>query len=186
MAMNMNRGTFLTTTKPAILWLGKDDFAYLQEQRYQCANGDLVRIPLIVRDGHVYGFRLDFGSKPSITVSLVGDRVDEGTPGYGGHDWLYVAQYVERDGERIRITRERADEILLEMLLTLGMDPLKAQIIYDAVRVGGQSQWEQHDGNTADHFVRLHVLAAPSFNPEADELMLHRIGIQEKTPCPTP
>lgn len=184
MAMNMNHGSFLTSTKPAILWLGKDDFAYLQEQRYQCANGDIVSIPLIVRDGVVYGFRTDFGSKPDITVALVADRVDEGTPAYGGHDWLYVAQYVERNGERIKITRERADEILLEMLLALGMDSLKANIIYDAVRVGGQPYWDRHDGNTADHFIRLHVHAVPSFNPEADELLLHKLGIKETTPCP--
>lgn len=186
-SVNMNRGTFLTSTKPAIAWIGKDDFVYLQEQRYQCANGDLVRIPLIVKEGRVYGFRLDFGSIPSIAVPIVGDRVNECAPAFATHDWLYVAKYVERDGQRVMIDRRRADDILLEALRTLDVDDTKAMLIYNAVRAGGSMFWCD-DGPDAymEHFIRLHVHVVPSFNPEADALLLHKLGIKEMTPCLNP
>ena len=38
-------------------------------------------------------------------------------------------------------TRKQVDDILLEAMMVVGCDPLKSELIYEAVRLGGAKDW---------------------------------------------
>jgi|SRR6187431_560590 len=50
------------------------------------------------------------------------------------HDWLYASQ---------PCTREQADNVLLEAMITCGVDSRRRSLIYAAVRMFGQPSWNQ-------------------------------------------
>ncbi|MGZ4968059.1 MAG: DUF1353 domain-containing protein [Methylobacter sp.] len=78
------------------------------------------------------GFRTDFASYPKIPgiyELLSGKANKEATI----HDWLYSSHLVDR---------EKADKILLEMVrLNPLISDIEGRMIYEGVRVGGQSHW---------------------------------------------
>jgi hypothetical protein len=82
------------------------------------------------------GFITDFASVPRIPIffELFGDVIfDEPAV----HDWLYsTGDY----------PREWCDSVFLAAMLSTGVDPVKANLMYDAVREFGESHYH-HKGN---------------------------------------
>ena len=50
------------------------------------------------------------------------------------HDWLYVAHIT---------TRREADALFHALMLFLGVGPIRARLIYCAVRLGGRKYWSR-------------------------------------------
>jgi len=79
----------------------------------------------------------DYGSIPQAFQSFF--RKDGVlAPIYVVHDWIYASEM---------FPRAVCDEILIEGAQELGYDLVERNIIYDAVRVGGEAVWNQHDIN---------------------------------------
>ncbi len=78
-------------------------------------------------------FLTDFGTIPRFFWRIfppTGELYDEATV---VHDWLYETQF---------FTRKEADLIFHECMVSYGVPPWKAYILYLAVRIGGNSAWK--------------------------------------------
>lgn len=62
------------------------------------------------------------------------------------HDWLYCSRLVERD---------RADDLLREALARAGVNWVKRQTIWSAVRAGGWVYFNRRDGIAGEDFAIL-------------------------------
>lgn len=88
------------------------------------------------------GYTTDFGSVPKAArggISNTGaiDIIYLLHDGIYGHDWAKMCSAAAG------FTRQDADTILWLGLKERGMSDVKADIVYDAVRVGGGSHWRQ-------------------------------------------
>lgn len=97
-------------------WRLAKGFTYHVGSKY---SRDIIRVPA--------GFITDFASVPRIFWSLISSWGKHGKAAVV-HDWLY------RSGMR---SRKKADEIFLEGMLVLGVNKIKAYIMYWAVRLFG-------------------------------------------------
>jgi hypothetical protein len=80
------------------------------------------------------GFWTDFGSVPALTKNVVDDDDPDLLFGSLPHDDLYNRKGQLPDGRKI--TRLQADRMLREAMLACGSPSLKANIVYNAVRIG--------------------------------------------------
>jgi hypothetical protein len=80
------------------------------------------------------GTRTDFCSVPRLPLvySCVGDI---GEPAGTLHDWLYQSATVNKD---------MADRTLYVALRDCGVSPLKASMMYQAVKMFGQPAWDHY------------------------------------------
>jgi hypothetical protein len=80
------------------------------------------------------GFYTDFASVPRIGViyAMLGDTAHEPAV---IHDWLYYSALV---------TREMADQVLLEAMGVIGLSAWRKWPIYWGVRIGGWYAWNDH------------------------------------------
>ena len=94
-------------------------------------------------------FITDLGSTPRITWSLGFSPSGPEAKAFVLHDYGYrykgenIGHRYRPDGTLgpVSYTREEVDGLLLEAMGVLGIDPHKARIIYDAVRLGGATGW---------------------------------------------
>lgn len=82
------------------------------------------------------GFVTDFASIPRVFWSILRPDGEYTYPAII-HDYLYWSQ---------KTSRATADEIFNGAMIDFKIDPAERQVIYNAVRAGGQSAW---DGNSA-------------------------------------
>ncbi len=94
--------------------------------RYQSDLAGLLTVPI--------GFHTDFASVPrlGIVYAMLGDRAHEPAV---VHDWLYYAGLT---------TREKADNVLMEAMIVLGLSFWQRYPIYWGVRMGGWKSWNDH------------------------------------------
>jgi hypothetical protein len=89
------------------------------------------------------GFHFDFASVPRVFWRLFPPTGLRGQP-YGiaalVHDWLYVHQAIAG----VRIDRQTADRVFLEILIYVGCHRLTRRLMYMAVRVGGGRYWRRN------------------------------------------
>lgn len=84
------------------------------------------------------GFKFDGGSVPPAARPVAGCPLDpRKIRGYLIHDWLY---YRSRLGHR-PFTRKQADELMRDLHIEDGTDPIIAAIIYRGVRLGASYTW---------------------------------------------
>lgn len=77
----------------------------------------------------------DMGSIPRIFQNIF-PRDGILAPIYVVHDWLYASELFSRD---------MCDEILFEGARELGYDAVERDLIYQAVRIGGDGVWVKHN-----------------------------------------
>ena len=96
--------------------------------RYQSdVAGRLFTVPV--------GFFTDFASVPRIVpmiYALLGDTAHEPA---AVHDWLYYSAVT---------TREMADNVLREAIVTFGISAWRATLFFWGVRAGGWAAWNEH------------------------------------------
>ncbi len=94
--------------------------------RYKSDLAGLITVPI--------GFYTDFASVPRIGIiySMLGDTAHEPAV---IHDWIYYSAIV---------TREIADEVLMEAMKVIGIPWWRRYPIYWGVRIGGWHAWDQH------------------------------------------
>ena len=63
-----------------------------------------------------------------------------------GHDWDYYDQI---------FTRRDCDEMLMEFMCVLGVGRADKNVIYDGVRLGGQSAWDENKRRKDLGFIRV-------------------------------
>jgi hypothetical protein len=80
-------------------------------------------------------FITDLASIPWLAEPIF-NSIDSRIPGVM-HDWLYCSQ---------SLPRAECDALLKEMLLVTGCDPVRANLIYAGVRVGGSSRYRACTG----------------------------------------
>jgi hypothetical protein len=89
-------------------------------------------------------FILDFGSVPRPLWPIMPPLGSDADIGYGFHDGLYAEH---RDSTPLVLmsdpySREDADDLMKEIHLFCGVDPVTAALIHTGVRVGALSSWE--------------------------------------------
>ena len=89
------------------------------------------------------GFRTDFASIPRLAQGFMDNSNRLAFPSIP-HDWLYATRGFVGPGIP-RASRSRADHVLYRACLANGVSAAEAEIVFDAVRVGGQSAWEDGD-----------------------------------------
>lgn len=111
---------------PAICQVAEDLWVLLQAFSYTKDDGALITAPA--------GMTTDLASIPRVAWDLL--------PPFGKytgaaviHDFLYQTQ---------PCTREEADLVLAEAMDAEGVEHVVRQMIYEAVRVGGQVAWDKH------------------------------------------
>jgi hypothetical protein len=88
-------------------------------------------------------FILNFGSTPQLLWAILPPLGTDADIGYGFHDGLY-AWY--RDKSPLVLvsdpfTREESDDLMKEIHLYCGVDPIKAEAIHNGVRTFGLDSW---------------------------------------------
>jgi len=72
-------------------------------------------------------------------------REGDHTPASVIHDWCYAKGYVIGGfDDKVPITRKQADRIYLAAMLSLGVRPRVAKLIYRGVRLGGLLVWRRY------------------------------------------
>lgn len=79
------------------------------------------------------GTKSDGASVPAVLWGAI-PPFGEGWKAYVLHDWLY------RD---TKMPKSECDDLLLEALLSLGVDSVLANTIYQGVHLGGQSSFDE-------------------------------------------
>lgn len=85
------------------------------------------------------GFTTDFGSVPKIVRPFI-SNTGKFNESYVLHDYCYSKDYIGPD-----FSKEDADCLLWLNLLDAGMNEIKANLVYDAVKVFGDSHWRKDD-----------------------------------------
>ena len=104
------------------VWL-PGEWALLHSVSYTALNGERYDIPA--------RFIMDFASIPKLAQAVYSID-DETRAGALLHDWLYCTQ---------QVLRERADELLREVMLRAGSRATKRAVYHRAVRTGGWVYW---------------------------------------------
>lgn len=112
------------------------NWVLVEDLTYDSSSCGLIVVPA--------GFLTDFASTPAALWSRIPPWGVYG-PATVLHDFVYLMHGTGRRD----MTREQADNLLLEAMDVLTVpEPLRS-IIYDGVRIGGQSGWDE-DGRRAD------------------------------------
>lgn len=85
------------------------------------------------------GFTTDFGSVPQIVRPII-SNTGKYNESYLLHDYCYSKDYVGPE-----VSKEDADTLLWLNLLDAGMNELKADLVYDAVKLFGESHWRKDE-----------------------------------------
>lgn len=104
------------------VWL-PGEWALLRPVSYTALNGERYDIP--------ERFIMDFASIPQLAQALYSID-DETRPGALLHDLLYCTQ---------QVPRQRADELLREVMMRVGSRATKRALYYRTVRAGGWVYW---------------------------------------------
>ena len=111
---------------PALCQVQEDLWVLLQAFSYTRESGEVITAPA--------GMLTDLASIPRVAWDLL--------PPFGKytgaaiiHDFLYQNQ---------PCTREEADGILAEAMDVEGVEHVVREMIYQAVRIGGQEAWDKH------------------------------------------
>ena len=86
------------------------------------------------------GFECDGASIPRFFWRLIGPPWGEYARAAVLHDYLY--RFGRIDGKVI--TRKRADQIFYDAMIDVGVYPLKAWAMYQAVRLGAGGPWSKY------------------------------------------
>ncbi len=86
------------------------------------------------------GFVTDFASIPTWAQFWMDDDAPEILFGSVIHDFIYANLGITPERQ---FSRAEADAVLREAMLDCGASSLRANIVYNAVRVGGSSHWKQ-------------------------------------------
>ena len=105
-----------------------DEFQLIREFEYHSKCGIVVTVPV--------DFVTDFASVPPIFYSLVPPIGDTNIATLV-HDFLYSTQCP------IDLSRKKADEIFLEIMVDRGVSKIKRNLMYRAVRVFGGPYWRK-------------------------------------------
>lgn len=111
------------TTEDGIIWTVKEPMDY---EIGNVGSGEKIEVPI--------GQKTDFGSVPQILWNVL-PPIGLATRAFVLHDYLYTAQIY---------TRLKSDNVLLEAMVVLGVNPVKRWFIYAGVRMGGWSAWNGH------------------------------------------
>ncbi|HBF35246.1 TPA: hypothetical protein DDW35_11865 [Candidatus Sumerlaeota bacterium] len=127
----------LVLGSPANANLAGREVRELQQDYPVETNGLIVTVPL--------GFQSDGASIPKSCQWLVGHPFETDFRAAAlVHDWLYythLARNMTR-GKLVPITRENADDCLLDLLAQNGVGWIRRQSIYRAVRLAGGGHWD--------------------------------------------
>jgi hypothetical protein len=115
------------------------------------------------------GFRTDFASVPRVCQGII-DATNLVAPGSIPHDWLYATRGLVVPGQP-RISREQADHVLLHACLANGMPEVEAMIIFEAVRIGGQSAWDEGESPEALLTLDLYTEMSQRYSSEGPEVL---------------
>ena len=85
----------------------------------------------------------DGGSTPKLAWSLGLTPFGEEWREYCLHDSAYKGTLEYADGTKCMLTRQQCDELLMDSMVACGIDKVRREIIYDAVRVGGKSAFAE-------------------------------------------
>lgn len=81
------------------------------------------------------GFSTDFASIPKCVRNII-ENVGKYNDQFLLHDWMYSKK------SDLKFTRKEVDQIMLEKLKEYGMNLVKRNVIYNAVRIFGGSHWK--------------------------------------------
>lgn len=90
-------------------------------------------------------FITDFASVPRCFWNIIPPWGTYG-PAVVGHDWNYYNQV---------FTRAECDTILMEAMTVLNVSRKDRTVIYDGVRLGGQSAWDENKRRKDVGFIRV-------------------------------
>lgn len=121
----MTTGAFLDPL--VIRAYDKGEWVLATDFRYQAANGVIYVAPKY--------FVTDLASTPWISTPFLRGIEDRAAGVI--HDWLYCSQLV---------SREVADLLFQEMVLSLGADPTRAKMMYWGLRVGASGAYKACEG----------------------------------------
>lgn len=113
------------------------------------------------------GFRTDFASVPRVAQGII-DATNLVAPGSIAHDWLYATRGLVAPGLP-RISRARADHVLLRACLANGMSEPEALLIFNAVRIGGQSAWDEGESPESLLSLELYEELSQRYGSEGPE-----------------
>ncbi len=119
----------------------------------------------VILDGYFIaprGFQTDFASIPRFFWSIY-PPVDNYDPAAVIHDAAYGHALVTRDSidagtYRVELVKDWADKIFLEALLSCGVSPIRARLMYHAVSLFGSSHIHPLAANTvARSMIRINA-----------------------------
>jgi hypothetical protein len=117
--MQISTPLVVTPMPDGVLWMLVEDFLVVDDVKGE------IRVPK--------GFQSDFGSVPKLFRNII-SPTGKGVWGFVLHDWEYGTQTMSRDD---------ADHLLIRWLEFCGEDTVESNVIFDALRIGGEIDWDE-------------------------------------------
>jgi hypothetical protein len=109
---------------------GRQVVKLLEPLEYRVGSDDSSEVIIVPK-----GFETDFASIP-VGLRNLFPPMGRWSRAAILHDWLYAT-----GGLSGRYTRKQADKIFREAMLVLGVPKWRAEVMFQAVRLGGSSGW---------------------------------------------